>query len=309
MAALVHYDAARKALAVARTTDEVKNIRDKAEAMRAYAQQAKDKQLEIDAAEIRIRAERRLGELLKEQKETVGLATGGQPYQKKSTGTDEEPVGIPTLADAGIDKKLSARAQKMADIPVDQFEERLAERREQAIATVGDSFLDKPHVTHNSGENEWYTPVEFIHAAHEVLGDIDLDPCSSARANEVINASRYFTIDDDGLSCKWEGRVWMNPPYSSSFVEPFTRKLAEHYKAGDVTEAIVLVNNATETAWFQSLASKSAALCFPAGRIKYWGPNREINQPLQGQAMFYLGKQTSKFETIFRRFGVVLRVA
>jgi len=61
------------------------------------------------------RAERRLGEMLREQKETVGLHEGGRPSK---TGSDEEPVSRPTLADAGIDKKLSSRAQKLAEAGV-----------------------------------------------------------------------------------------------------------------------------------------------------------------------------------------------
>lgn len=44
----------------------VKDLRDKAIALREYARRANNMQLEIDAAEIRFRAERRLGELLKE---------------------------------------------------------------------------------------------------------------------------------------------------------------------------------------------------------------------------------------------------
>jgi hypothetical protein len=48
------------------------------------------------------------------QKETVGLNEGGRP---KKTGSDIELVIVPTLADAGIDKKLSSRAQKLAAVP------------------------------------------------------------------------------------------------------------------------------------------------------------------------------------------------
>ncbi len=73
------------------------------------------KELESHAVEIRLRAERRLGQMLKEQKETVGLAKGGQPYQ--STSSKKEPVESPTLASIGIDKKLSSRAQKIAAVP------------------------------------------------------------------------------------------------------------------------------------------------------------------------------------------------
>jgi hypothetical protein len=83
--------------------------------MRAYAFQAKNKELEVHAAEIRIRAERRLGEMLREQKETVGLATGAAGIGRNKSAVPEEYRTQPaTLADAGIDKKLSARAQKLA---------------------------------------------------------------------------------------------------------------------------------------------------------------------------------------------------
>ena len=44
--------------------------------MRAYARQTKDAQLEVDASEIRIRAERRLGQMIQKQKRTMGLNRG-----------------------------------------------------------------------------------------------------------------------------------------------------------------------------------------------------------------------------------------
>jgi hypothetical protein len=78
---LTRYDAACRALAVVRSVDEVKDIRDRAVAMAAYARQAKNRDLEADAVEIRMRATRRLDQLRQAQKETVGLATGGDEAQ------------------------------------------------------------------------------------------------------------------------------------------------------------------------------------------------------------------------------------
>ena len=69
-------------------------------------------------APIRMRAERRLGEMLREQKETVGFAQG----KRTDLVSDMNQVGKPTLADAGIDKKLSSRAQKLALVPKSEFE-------------------------------------------------------------------------------------------------------------------------------------------------------------------------------------------
>jgi hypothetical protein len=133
---LVRYNAACKALAAAVATDEVKLIRDKADAMRAAARVAKNKQLETDAAEIRIRAERRLGELLAQQKATVGLNAGkrGQLKGRNASGAavQEAPEDDrPTLAAAGIDHKLSSRAQKLAAVPQEEFEQELSEWRER----------------------------------------------------------------------------------------------------------------------------------------------------------------------------------
>jgi hypothetical protein len=71
-----------------------------------------------------MRAERRLGELIKAQKETVGLNKGGWSERNaKSCGADEESQErAHTLAETGIDKKLSSRTQKLAAVPEDEFE-------------------------------------------------------------------------------------------------------------------------------------------------------------------------------------------
>lgn len=111
---LIRYEAARKALAEAHSVDEVKDIRDKAEAMRAYARQAKDDTLESYASKIKIRAERRAGQMLLDMEK----AKGGQPYQATPT-----TMGVvETLSDLDINYNQSSRWQKIADIPEPEFE-------------------------------------------------------------------------------------------------------------------------------------------------------------------------------------------
>ena len=162
-----------------------------------------------------------------------------------------------------------------------------------------------PHVSKNSGENEWYTPAEYLDAARRVMGKIDLDPASSSIANSVVLATNYYTKEQDGLKQEWYGRVWLNPPYGAGLIKPFAIKLVNSLFNGNVTEAIVLVNNATETGWFKTLYGASSAVCFPTKRIRYWRVDGDTNSPLQGQAFIYFGQRAHIFIEEFRKIGLI----
>lgn len=110
---------ARNALVEAKTAAEVKAVMDAAAAAETFAKRQKLSEETIHyATALKLDAERKLGAILRESPK----ATGGQPYQ--STGSEVEPVEkpAPTLADLGIDKKTSARAQRLADLPDETFE-------------------------------------------------------------------------------------------------------------------------------------------------------------------------------------------
>lgn len=140
MSQLIKYEAACRALAECKAVDEVKAWVDKAAAMQAYGRMAKDKTLEIDASEIRIRAERRLGEMLTAQKVSGGLNTGvagaAGPGRgnKNAVVADDRVSKAPKLADAGISKDLSSRAQKLAAVPDAEFEAEVGAWRERVSA-------------------------------------------------------------------------------------------------------------------------------------------------------------------------------
>ena len=134
MTELVKFEAACKALAECRSVDEVKSWSDKAAAMQAYGRMAKDKTLEVDASEIRIRAERRLGEMLIQQKADGGLskgAAGSGVNQHSAKEVRSSLKTAPKLSDAGISKDLSSRAQKLAAVPEAEFEAEVGAWRER----------------------------------------------------------------------------------------------------------------------------------------------------------------------------------
>ena len=162
------------------------------------------------------------------------------------------------------------------------------------------------HISNNSGENEWYTPPSLIESATNVMGNIDVDPASSEIANKTVGADVYYDGEKNGLEQIWKGRVWLNPPYSQPHISQFCKALEEKLSSGEVSEACVLVNNATETAFGQKLLGMCSAVCFPSGRIKFLDAKGVEGAPLQGQMVAYFGEHSDVFMKEFSKFGVCL---
>jgi N6-adenosine-specific RNA methylase IME4 len=129
------YTEAKTRLAQMVAKDEVKDWIDKAAAMATYAFQAKDPELIQQATEVRRRAERRLGELIEEDRKAGKLAKGGGDQKSDHRGS-ENPSDKPTLAEQGIDKNLAKRARAAAKMTEDDFEEDLGNRKILTEAAV-----------------------------------------------------------------------------------------------------------------------------------------------------------------------------
>ncbi len=159
-----------------------------------------------------------------------------------------------------------------------------------------------------STNNEWYTPPRFLDAAHEVMGGIDLDPASNAFANNAVRAARFYTPEDDGYALPWYGRVWLNPPYGLGDDESnqarWSSRLLKAYQAGDVSEAILLVNAVPGNGWFVPL--KNYPICFPDARIRFYSADTEAGQPTHSNALVYFGPNVALFVRVFSQFGAVM---
>jgi phage N-6-adenine-methyltransferase len=243
-----------------------------------------------DAGIAVIHAEAKLGELLK----------------SSTRGTFKK--GGETSLPSDVTKKTSHQAQTIAANPsiVEEAISRAIENDEIPTPDKVYKIIKSPHVSHNSGETEWYTPPEYIEAARLTMGSIDLDPASSEKANTIVKASHFFTSEVDGLKQEWFGNVWMNPPYGQPQIHDFCICFLTQFCEKKINQACILVNNATETSWFQAMMAVASAICFPAGRIKYL--DRDCNKastPLQGQAVLYFGQGTNNFVRNFKNFGTI----
>jgi hypothetical protein len=127
--AVALYESACQALAEAKTLIEVKEVRDRTKAIAEYGRLAKDRTLHIQATELMVRAEYKLGTILAATPRNVG----GRPEKTRS---EKEQVSKP-LEEMGIDRKLSSRAQKFASISERAIEARIAAWRERAERSSG----------------------------------------------------------------------------------------------------------------------------------------------------------------------------
>lgn len=188
---------------------------------------------------------------------------------------------------------------------------------EPAPAIVTTTPIDQPpqqpandndphnHRAQGTGDNQWYTPAQYIDLARRVLGTIDVDPASNEIAQATVKASKFYTEETNGLDKPWVGKVWLNPPYSRPAISHFADKTIAEVANGNAKEAIVLTHNYTDTAWHQGMSEACSAICFTRGRIRFESPAGEKASPTQGQTFFYFGENVAAFRREFSEIGVV----
>jgi ParB family chromosome partitioning protein len=160
---------------------------------------------------------------------------------------------------------------------------------------------------HRPPHDEWYTPALEIERARCIFGgEIDLDPASSALAQETIKARHYFDKEQNGLRKPWYGRVWLNPPFSQPLIGQFIGKLLMEWNAERISACIALTHNNTDAMWFHDAASAANVVCFTYGRIKFHDGSERLS-PAQGQAFFYFGSEIEAFTREFGRIGFIAR--
>ena len=115
------------------------------------------------------------------------------------------------------------------------------------------------HESQKSKTVEWYTPPWIF---EELRLEFELDPCAPEGGVPWIPAKKVYTKEDNGLAQKWEGLVWLNPPYGRH-TKDWLKKMHYH------RNGVALVFARTDCAWFHDYAVKADAILFLRGRIAF----------------------------------------
>lgn len=169
---------ARADLAEAKTIDEVRLIRDQAALLQGYAKKQRwCLEMQNDVAEIKVRAERRAGEMLAEMAKDVG----GRPPK---TYCNVQQVSTSTLTDLGIERTQSHRWQTIASLPDETFEAHVS--RVKASAT---GELTSAGVLKLAKQLRAQQPSD---PGHEPPPGDDGGPRVVASLSELVSAGRKF---------------------------------------------------------------------------------------------------------------------
>lgn len=118
------------------------------------------------------------------------------------------------------------------------------------------SFVSTDPQSHKGESDIWLTPLELI----KRVGEFDFDPCPYPD-----HKTAKFLGVGNGLTSKWKGKVWLNPPYSEA--EKWLYKLSQH------GYGCALVFARTGTSYMQNIMRSADSICFIKGRIKFLKPD------------------------------------
>lgn len=115
----------------------------------------------------------------------------------------------------------------------------------------------------SSRTDEWSTPNDLFAELNDIF-HFDLDACACLGN---AKCQRFFTREQNALTCRWSGRVWMNPPYGRE-IAAFMRKAYDESLGG--ATVVCLVPSRTDTEWWHRYA-KRGQIIYLRGRLKFGG--------------------------------------
>lgn len=113
----------------------------------------------------------------------------------------------------------------------------------------------------SSRTNDWSTPADLFKELNNIF-HFDLDACADAHH---AKCSRYFTKEQNALNQRWEGTVFMNPPYGRE-IAAFMREAYEESVLG--ATVVCLVPSRTDMDWWHRYAKRGQVI-YLRGRLRF----------------------------------------
>ncbi len=175
------------------------------------------------------------------------------------------------------------------------------------------------NVMHSSRRDDWMTPLSIINMVKAVMGVIDLDPCSSTRANSAVGAVAFYDSDADGLAQAWGSvaapkSVYCNPPGgkagNKSLAALFWVRLMHELAHGHIKQAVFMAFSAEALQTTQDKDVPSIMhfpICVPKSRIRFVfaGPATKVSPSHSNVIVYVPGTvdRTDVFMYTFRALG------
>lgn len=157
----------------------------------------------------------------------------------------------------------------------------------------------KQHYKAIGQTDTWITPKYIT----EALGEFDLDPCAHTEM-PWTHAKQNFTVNENGLTQKWFGRVWLNPPFNQYQIANWMEKMSQH------KNGIMLISAACETKrFYDHVWSKAHSILFMDHRPYFHLPNGSRGKANSGQTMCLIAYDEQNTQSLVKsKLGFVVHI-
>lgn len=201
--------------------------------------------------------------------------------------------------DLGLNKDIKYKLRKAyKTLDENVFNEKIEELKGKNIVPTRYFFSNDESYQRFSGEYEYYTAPRIIEAVRAIFGGIDLDPASSKEANETVEATKYFTKEDDGLAQDWRPykTIWINPPFTH--LKEFAVKFVREAKGG-----AFLGRTDLTAGWGAILANSCSCAFFPKNKVPFYNAKGERRSTV-AMVIFFLNADPREVTKVFKEFRV-----
>lgn len=230
---------------------------------------------------------------------------------------DDEIAGVEILGDYLVARGSKKRKREDGEGREAQPRAEMRARREDRLVQPYNSTTKALMM---SRKDDWNTPRWCLDMVHRVLGEIGLDPSSSALANEAVQARQFFDVESDGLKSAWPSgvSVYLNPASGRHATEgsmpiAFWQRLMQHRDAGGLTDAIFFCFNiSTLQSTHHHGVPPAAAFptCILSTRVCFLSnATKQPERPICSNAFIYVPgtrDRTQLFVDVFREIGSML---